>query len=154
MFNSIAAHYDFLNHFLSLNIDKLWRKKAIRSARLEKKGLNILDLACGTGDIYKMIFKQYPYQNIVGADFSLNMMKKAHKKIKNAQLVGSDIYKPSFKYKVFDRIITAFGFRNFPDKLQALKNMYDLLKDEGLLCILELSKPENKFFGFFLTTTL
>lgn len=150
MFNNISPHYDFLNHLLSLNIDRIWRKKAIKHLHLNNDTKIVLDVACGSGDMCRLIEKQYPTLKIFGLDFSPNMLKLAKKKVNHSRLVLADVYAAPFKYEMFDRIVIAFGFRNFSDKKKALLELYKLLKENGILCILELTNPEgNKLFSFF-----
>jgi demethylmenaquinone methyltransferase/2-methoxy-6-polyprenyl-1,4-benzoquinol methylase len=150
MFNNISSHYDLLNHLLSLNIDKYWRKKAIGHLHLNNNISTVLDLACGSGDVYKLLEKNHPMLKIFGIDFSINMLKIAKKKIKKARLVLADVYSAPFKKEIFDRIIVAFGFRNFADKKEALIELYNLLRQNGILCILELgSHDRNKLFSIF-----
>lgn len=150
MFNNISPHYDKLNRILSLNIDMYWRKKAINLLHLNKKVNTVLDLACGSGDVYKLLEDKYPALKIFGIDFSINMLKIAKNKLKKPRLVLADIYAAPFKEGIFDRIIVAFGFRNFPDKREALITLYHLLNQNGILCILELgSRDRNKLFSLF-----
>jgi demethylmenaquinone methyltransferase/2-methoxy-6-polyprenyl-1,4-benzoquinol methylase len=150
MFNNISPHYDFLNHLLSLNIDRIWRKKAIKYLKINNDSKIVLDVACGSGDMCRLLEKNHPSLKIFGIDFSHNMLKMARKKIKCSQLILADVYAAPFKDEIFDRIIIAFGFRNFPDKEKALSELYKLLKKNGILCILELSNPEgNRLFSFF-----
>jgi demethylmenaquinone methyltransferase/2-methoxy-6-polyprenyl-1,4-benzoquinol methylase len=150
MFDSISSHYDLLNHLLSLNIDKTWRRKAINCLNITDKSDTILDVACGSGDMSRLIERKCHRAKIIGMDFSLNMLKIAKKKINRTSLVLADVYSAPFKDGIFDKIIVAFGFRNFPDKKDALKKLYRLLNQNGVLCILELSIPEkNKLFSLF-----
>lgn len=147
MFDSISPWYDFLNHLLSLNIDRYWRYKAINLLSIDKNCKRILDLAMGTGDVYRILEKKYGHSKIFGLDFSFNMLKRAKQKIEAKNIVLADIYARPFKDESFDRIITAFGFRNFPDKPTALKTINGLLKRNGIFCILELAPPDkNKLF--------
>lgn len=150
MFDNISSHYDLLNHLLSLNIDRIWRRKAVKILNIGDKSDIILDLACGSGDMSRLIEKKFPRAKIIAMDFSFNMLKIAKKKISKTSLVSADIYAAPFKDGVFDKIVVAFGFRNFPDKQAALKQLYRLLNENGVLCILELSPPENnRLFSFF-----
>jgi demethylmenaquinone methyltransferase/2-methoxy-6-polyprenyl-1,4-benzoquinol methylase len=149
MFNRISRHYDLLNHLLSLNIDRYWRRRALKYLQITPKVHRILDLACGSGDVAKLLEEKYSTLKIFGLDFSINMLKIARKKLKRTKLILADIYNAPFKNRVFDRIIVAFGFRNFPDKGKALRELYNLLNENGILCILELgSRDRNRIFAF------
>lgn len=147
LFNRIAPHYDFLNHFLSLGIDKSWRRKAIR--RLSNiSDCEILDVATGTGDFAFEALKQGA-KKIVGIDISEEMLKLAIRK--NEQKYNSD--KVSFQMgssseiafpdESFDAVTVAFGVRNFAQARQSLHEIFRVLKPNGTLLILEFSMPEN-----------
>lgn len=151
LFNKIAPRYDFLNHFLSFGIDKIWRTKAIRLIPDISNCEKILDVACGTGDFSFEAIKQGA-KNVIGYDISEEMLKIAEQKAKkrdllnkiNFQLGNSSIF--PFENQTFDAVIIAFGVRNFENRNDELKEILRVLKNNGLLLILEFSMPENWFF--------
>ena len=166
MFNNIAPTYDKLNHILSLNIDKIWRKKAVK--RIVKKLKNseseklknnsqvlrfsdsqVLDVACGTADSTIALAKA-GVPRVTGVDISEGMLKVGVKKIEELKLNSTitlkveDCENLSFNDNTFDAAFIAFGIRNFEDKKKGLKELHRVLKPNGLLLILELSVPQNK----------
>lgn len=146
MFNNISRRYDLLNKVLSFSQDKRWRKKTIKLAELESHH-TVLDLATGTADIMAEIIKQDIVNDIIGADFSIDMLKHAKKKIKTHRFIASDAHYLPFKPNLFDRVFIAFGFRNMTDKERALSEIANILKDDGRLIILEFSEPTNRIFA-------
>ncbi|PVX52356.1 demethylmenaquinone methyltransferase [Balneicella halophila] len=150
MFDNIAPRYDFLNHFLSVGIDKLWRKKVCKIVAKGNPKV-IMDMASGTGDLAIGLSKLKP-ERIVGVDISENMLKIGEKKVEKKGLdnlisfrVGDaeNLEDPNDTY---DAITCAFGVRNFENIHKGLSEFHRVLKNEGRLVILELSMPENKFF--------
>lgn len=147
MFNDIAPHYDFLNHFLSGGTDKRWRRKAI-SLLKKYNPQNILDVATGTGDFALAALKLNP-KKITGIDTSEEMLKIAEKKILQKK-VQDKIFLASgrsenlfFPDKSFDAVIVAFGVRNFNNMELGIKEMYRVLNNKGVAVILEFSKPSQ-----------
>ena len=156
MFNSIAPTYDKLNHILSLNIDKIWRKKAVKricknlkvSESQNLKNSHVLDVACGTADSSIALAKAgVPF--VTGVDISEGMIKIGEEKIaalnlNNINLKVDDCENLSFEDNTFNSAFIAFGIRNFEDKKKGLNELRRVLKDNGHLLILELSVPQNK----------
>ncbi|MCG8409931.1 MAG: bifunctional demethylmenaquinone methyltransferase/2-methoxy-6-polyprenyl-1,4-benzoquinol methylase UbiE [Bacteroidales bacterium] len=147
MFNNIARRYDFLNHFLSLGIDKIWRKKAINSLKgIPPKPL-ILDIATGTGDLAVAALKYDP-QKIIGIDISEKMLEVGREKIEKKNLSHTiDLQKGDsenilFEENYFDAATVAFGVRNFENLGKGLKEINRVLKSKGKLVVLEFSKPQ------------
>ncbi|GAA0524618.1 bifunctional demethylmenaquinone methyltransferase/2-methoxy-6-polyprenyl-1,4-benzoquinol methylase UbiE [Chitinophaga japonensis] len=146
MFNDIAFRYDFLNHFMSLGIDVIWRKKALRMLRsLQPK--KMLDVATGTGDFAIMAQRMLEPESITGIDISEGMLAIGRKKIARLGLehkitlqVG-DSETISFPEQAFDAITVAFGVRNFENLEKGLSEMRRVLKPGGKLVILEFSNP-------------
>lgn len=145
MFNNIAHKYDFLNHFFSLGIDFLWRKKAIRLLK-KNNPKSILDLATGTGDFAIAARKLKPTR-IVGADISSGMVEIGKKKVKKKNLdhlitleIG-DSEDLRFEDNEFDALTVGFGVRNYGNLKQGLSEMLRVVKPGGNLAILEFSKP-------------
>ncbi|MCK5823137.1 MAG: bifunctional demethylmenaquinone methyltransferase/2-methoxy-6-polyprenyl-1,4-benzoquinol methylase UbiE [Bacteroidales bacterium] len=150
MFNNIAKSYDFLNHFLSLNIDKYWRRKTIKLLKQSIKNNNdsvILDIATGTGDLAVEASKINP-KKIIGIDISTKMLQIGQEKIKQKKLTGlielrqGDAEDLKFDDNYFDAITVAFGVRNFENLTKGLTEMYRALKPNGCALILEFSKPK------------
>lgn len=149
MFDGIAYRYDFLNHFLSLGIDNIWRKKALKNLSVFKNPY-ILDVASGTGDFAIAALKYNP-SKIIGIDLSVEMLRIGEQKLikrgldKIIQLQQGDSEKLVFENETFDAVTVAFGVRNFENLNQGLKEMGRVLKQGGKVIILEFSKPTNKF---------
>lgn len=146
MFNSIAPTYDTLNHRMSWNIDKSWRRKAVRQlAPFAPK--KILDVATGTGDFAIMLAQMLHPDSIVGIDISEGMMKVGRQKVEAAKLSGTvsfrkdDCMALTFADNTFDAVTSAFGIRNFPDLDRGLSEMCRVLKPGGHLCMVELASP-------------
>jgi len=157
MFDNIAPRYDFLNHFLSLGIDKLWRKKAIRILSGYKTDY-ILDVATGTGDFAVAAAKLKP-RKIIGFDLSEQMLSVGRDKVIRLELndliefIKGDSEDMPFTNGQFDAITVAFGVRNFENLENGLKEFYRVLKSEGVAVILEFSKPRyfpmKQFYLFY-----
>lgn len=146
MFDEIAPKYDFLNRLLSFRRDVYWRKNAIKLMEITSN-MKVLDLACGTGDMILELKKNIQDVEVVGGDFSKNMLFIARKKGIVEPLVGGDAHFLPFKNSSFHRIMIAFGFRNVVDKKLGLREFHRILKPGGRLCILEFSHPEGIIFS-------
>lgn len=157
MFDNIAPKYDFLNHFLSLGIDKLWRKKAIRILSTYKSDY-ILDVATGTGDFAVAASKLKP-RKIIGFDLSEQMLNVGREKAKRLGLAEviefrkGDSEAMPFQDEQFDAITVAFGVRNFENLENGLKEFHRVIKKDGVVIILEFSKPRyfpmKQFYLFY-----
>ena len=148
LFDRIAGDYDRLNHILSLNIDKSWRRKAVKEIADTAEPLNILDEACGTCDFTIEIAKAATKgSKITGIDLSEGMIKigreKCSKEGITAELQTGDCEAMPYESETFDRIGVAFGVRNFENLPKGLTEMHRVLKSGGKLVILELSIPSN-----------
>ncbi len=147
MFDSIASRYDFLNHTLSLGIDKGWRKKAIASIG-KNNPKQILDVATGTADLAIACLTLNP-DSIIGIDISQNMLNVGIKKINDQgyadkiKLMKGDSENLPFSNNTFDAITVAFGVRNFENLDKGLKEIARVLKPGGTLAVLEFSKPRT-----------
>lgn len=148
MFNNISGTYDFLNHFMSLGIDIIWRKKAIRELNSVKPRI-MLDVATGTGDFAFEAIKILQPEKIVGVDISEGMLEVARKKIhdRNLQHIFSvqvgDSEGLHFEDNTFDAITVAFGVRNYENLEKGLADMFRVLKPGGKIVILEFAKPRQ-----------
>lgn len=146
MFDNIAPTYDTLNHRLSWDIDRSWRKKAIKAlkARAPK---TILDIATGTGDFAILAAKMLKPQSLVGVDISEGMMNVGREKVAREGLdhiisfAKEDCLSLSFEDDTFDAVTAAFGIRNFQSLDLGLKEMCRVMKKGGMLSIVELTTP-------------
>lgn len=146
MFDNIAHSYDKLNHRLSWNIDKLWRRNALNKLK-PFKPQTMLDIATGTGDFAIQAAKMLNPTTLIGADISEGMMSVGRQKVKKIGLDDvisfrkEDCMHLSFADNSFDAVTAAFGIRNFPDLDRGLCEMQRVLKPGGHLCIVELTTP-------------
>ena len=161
MFGAIAPRYDFLNHLLSFQQDRIWRKRVIRLAmKTAKRPFRILDLCCGTGDL-ALGFSRHanPDDRIIGADFTESMLQIARTKDKlksNSTVVHwvcADGLRLPFADSTFDLITVAFGIRNFENLQTGLSEISRAIKPGGQAILLEFSRPSNRIFraiyGFY-----
>ena len=146
MFDNIAPSYDKLNHRLSWNIDKGWRRKAIRQLA-PFKPQTLLDIATGTGDFAILAAEMLHPQKLVGADISEGMMEIGRKKVREKGLQDiisfdkEDCLHLSYQDETFDAVTAAFGIRNFADLDSGLREMQRVLRKGGHLSIVELTSP-------------
>jgi len=147
MFNNIAKTYDFLNHFLSLGIDVIWRKKAINELKADQPR-HILDVATGTGDFAFEALSILRPEKITGVDISQGMLDIAKQKIAKRGLSDrfevklGDSEKLPFNDSTFDAITVAYGVRNFENLEKGMADMFRVLKPGGKAVVLEFSKPK------------
>lgn len=147
MFDNISAKYDFLNHTLSLGIDRGWRRKLLRLAS-KAKPKTILDVATGTGDLAIALADLKP-DRIIGVDISEGMLSYGHKKVEKKGLKGlitlqkGDSESLDFADNTFDAVTVAFGVRNFEHLEAGLAEMLRVTKPGGKIYILEFSQPEG-----------
>ena len=148
MFDNIAPTYDTLNHRLSWNIDKGWRRKAIMQlAPFSPK--QMLDIATGTGDFAILASQMLQPKTLIGADISEGMMEIGRQKVAKIGLNQTisfqkeDCLNLTFSSETFDAVTAAFGIRNFQDLDKGLSEMCRVLKKGGHLCIIELTTPVN-----------
>ena len=151
MFNDIAPSYDRLNHLMSLGIDNIWRKKALKEI-VDGTQQQILDVACGTGDSTIAIAKAMePGGRVTGIDISAGMMeplmrKAAHEGVHDRiKLLQADALQMPFEADSFHRVTCAFGIRNFEDRKKGLAEFLRVLKPGGKAVILELGIPDKPF---------
>jgi len=162
MFDNISPKYDFLNHFLSMGIDKGWRRKIIRMMRPHRPK-EILDVATGTGDLALLEARELQPDKVIGLDLSQGMLDVARKKMEkqglnNIEFIRGDAEHMPFDDNSFDAITVAFGVRNFENLEQGLREMRRVLRPGGHLYILEFSQPEKfpfkQLYGFYSRTLL
>lgn len=163
MFDNIAPTYDTLNHRLSWDIDKGWRKKAIKCL-LPYAPKKMLDIATGTGDFAILAAQMLHPEQLVGADISEGMMEIGRQKVKRMGLdkvisfEKQDCLHLGYEDETFDAVTAAFGIRNFQNLDQGLSEMCRVLKKGGHLCIVELTTPVSfpmkQFFRIYSGTVL
>jgi len=152
MFNHIAPRYDFLNHFLSLGIDRVWRRKVVKKLK-QNPPERMLDVACGTGDLAIATAKRIPDIKIDAVDIAAVMLERARVKIDrrnlgfNVHLNIGDAEDLQFPDGRFNAVTSAFGVRNFEDLEKGLSEMYRVLKKDGSIIILEFSQPRKGLFA-------
>ena len=155
MFDGIAPSYDKLNHVMSLNVDKLWRKHALKEI-VDGTPQQILDVACGTGDsTISIAAAAHSCSKVIGADISEGMMALVMEKAAKAgvhdriRLQVADGENLPYEEGAFHRVTCAFGIRNFEHKEKGLAEFLRVLKPGGKAVILELSVPQNKVIRWF-----
>lgn len=162
MFDNISHRYDFLNHFLSLGIDILWRKKAIKLLK-EDQPKQILDIATGTGDFAIEALALNP-DKVIGVDISEGMLAHGRKKMKRKgldhliEMQMGDSEKLLFEDNTFDAVIVSFGVRNFENLEKGLSDMFRVLKPNGKAVIVEFSRPRKfpmkQLYNFYFKSIL
>ena len=163
MFSRISPKYDFLNHFLSGNIDKRWRKLVTKKLKniLDDKNALVLDVACGTGDL-ALEMQKAAQAKVIGTDFCRPMLAIAKEKNAPENLtipyLEADGMNLSFAADTFDAVTIAFGLRNFSNWQDGLKELHRITKPGGKLVILEFSAPVvpgfRQAFQFYFTRIL
>lgn len=154
LFTQISPTYDRLNHLLSLNIDKSWRKKTIATIQKSNDEPFLgLDLCAGTFDLSLECRRQFPHSKIVAADFSFGMLKSGLPKIASTngaiRPLCADALSLPFADASFDVAFCAFGMRNLDDKSAGLAEIRRVLKPGGQLLVLEFFKPTSAVSTFF-----
>jgi len=158
MFDNISGKYDFLNHFLSFGIDKIWRNKTIKIVG-ENQPKYILDVATGTGDLAFVAQKKLDPKKIIGLDLSNGMLNVGRDKSKSRGLeqtiefVQGDSENLPFESDSFDAVMVSFGVRNFENLNDGLSEIFRVLKKGGNIVVLEFSKPSTfpvkQFYGLY-----
>jgi demethylmenaquinone methyltransferase/2-methoxy-6-polyprenyl-1,4-benzoquinol methylase len=152
MFADIAPRYDFLNHFLSLNRDRVWRRRTARALepRLARPGSRALDLCCGTADL-ALELARLSQGRVVGSDFVHGMLVLAQQKVRQVrtslELVEADALNLPFADDSFDVVTAAFGFRNLANYQRGLEEIQRVLKPGGEAGILEFALPPRGLFA-------
>jgi demethylmenaquinone methyltransferase/2-methoxy-6-polyprenyl-1,4-benzoquinol methylase len=164
MFGRIAGHYDLLNHLLSFNLDKRWRRRTVERVAyiLQRPNARALDLCCGTGDVLLSLEDEKRGAFVLGSDFCHPMLVEAQHKIAarklRSPLFEADALALPLASHSLDLITVAFGFRNLANYHHGLEELFRVLKPGGVLAILEFSQPVNPvfvaFYGFFSTRVL
>jgi len=148
MFDDIAPRYDFLNHLLSFGVDRSWRRKVVKVISETYRNPLILDVATGTCDLAIEAMKLDPV-HITGIDISPRMLDLGREKIRRKKLeqkidlVQAESEKIPFSDGSFDVAMVAFGVRNFRDRQKGLSEMNRVLAANGMIIVLEFSRPEH-----------
>ena len=161
MFLEIAPRYDLLNHLLSFELDRLWRRRAAKHLKsvFAQPGTRVLDLCCGTGDLAIEINRRY-HAAVVGVDFAHSMLVRAEEKSRGfdgpdlaqsrpIRFVEADALELPFREGTFDLVTTAFGFRNLANYEAGLREIKRVLKPGGTVAILEFAEPPEGLWGSF-----
>jgi demethylmenaquinone methyltransferase/2-methoxy-6-polyprenyl-1,4-benzoquinol methylase len=152
MFGRVAGRYDLLNHLLSFNLDRWWRRRTVRRVRevLARPDARVLDLCCGTGDLM-LALEAERGSRVFGSDFCHPMLVAAQRKIargrSRSELFEADALRLPVADGALDLITVAFGFRNLADYHGGLAEMYRVLRPRGVAAILEFSQPPNPLFA-------
>jgi demethylmenaquinone methyltransferase / 2-methoxy-6-polyprenyl-1,4-benzoquinol methylase len=146
MFGNIANRYDLLNHLLSANVDKRWRRivaTKVREKLSAPSDARVLDVACGTGDLSRTLF-EITGARVVGTDFCRPMLSIAAGKISSQiPLIEGDALRLPFRSGSFDAVTIAFGLRNLSSVEGGLAELCRVLKPGGWVAVLECSRPAN-----------
>lgn len=153
LFDRIAGTYDSLNHLLSVNIDRRWRRKTVRMMR---HAAHVLDVAIGTADLTIEMLRQGKTQRVTGIDLSEGMMEIGKEKVEKIKINGERLKEKvefiygnaqemPFENEVFDGVTCAFGCRNFQNLDEGLRDMYRVLRPGGQVTILEFSYPKRRY---------
>jgi len=159
IFTSVSNKYDIMNDLMSFGLHRFWKKQFIRACDIQS-AKNVLDVACGTGDISLKIMSNNPSINLTCLDPNREMIEICKQKLLNKgftqidfQIKGIEDYSP--KNKKYDLITVAFGFRNFTNHEKAIENIYNILLPGGKFMILDFKKPRNSVYSkLFKTYTL
>jgi len=159
MFDEIAPKYDFLNHFFTAGQDIRWRNKIIKYIKAQKYSSNtLLDIAAGTGDSTRSLLKLKP-QKLYALDISPKMLEFLKRKINNPSItiLNGKAEAIPLQDKIVDIALIAFGIRNFEDIDKSLQEIHRILKDNGILIILEMfstNGKQNPFFKFYFSKVI
>jgi demethylmenaquinone methyltransferase/2-methoxy-6-polyprenyl-1,4-benzoquinol methylase len=149
MFANIAPRYDLINHLLSVNIDKQWRRRVVQKlGALLPPEARVVDVGCGTGDLSIELFENTA-AHVTGVDFCGPMLKLAKEKAPQLQFIEGDALRLPFAEASFDGLTTGFALRNFADVDRGLRELLRVLKPNGYVAILEFSHPANPVFASF-----
>ena len=153
MFARVAGRYDLLNHLLSFNLDRYWRRQTVRRVRewLARRDARVLDICCGTGDLTLALAAAAGGQPVFGSDFCHPMLVEARRKTVSrgarCALFEADALQLPVASGSLDLITVAFGLRNFANYQDGLREMCRVLKPGGAAAILEFSQPPNRAFA-------
>jgi len=151
IFSTVTGKYDFLNHLLSLRRDIAWRRRCVEKMRFPMTR-RLLDVATGTGDLAIEAVRRHPGIEAVGLDFVREMLEVGRRKAEMKgygrciRLLEADALQMPFRDNAFDVVAVAFGIRNIPEKIHALKEMRRVVVPGGQVLVLEFTLPKTPFF--------
>ena len=155
MFDNIAPSYDRLNHIISFNLDRIWRRRVMRIVR-RAKATKIMDIATGTGDLAIALAKSIEPAHILGIDLSEEMLTVARRKVQKQGLESRITLEKGDAENLamvdsnsIDAATVAFGVRNFENLEQGLREIHRTLREGGTFVVLELSVPKNRLIRWF-----
>ncbi len=153
IFSTVAPYVDLLSSGFSLGFDHFWRRKAVALSGI-REGERVLDVCTGTGELASLLSRKVgPLGSVTGADFCEEMLARARKKAgrrqANLSYILSDAKQLPFPDNTFDAVTVAFGMRNIPDTLLALREIKRVLKPGGKFICLELTRPHARWFRSF-----
>jgi demethylmenaquinone methyltransferase / 2-methoxy-6-polyprenyl-1,4-benzoquinol methylase len=145
MFDRISGVYDFMNHAMTVGLDRRWRRLAAEA--VVRPGDKVLDACCGTGDL--ALADERAGGQVTGLDFSEGMIERAREKSKTVEWVIGDATALPFEDGSFDAVTVGFGIRNVPDLEAGLAELARVLRPGGRIACLEITRPEGWFKPFF-----
>jgi demethylmenaquinone methyltransferase / 2-methoxy-6-polyprenyl-1,4-benzoquinol methylase len=145
MFDRIAPVYDFMNHAMTMGLDRRWRR--LTAEAVVSPGDKVLDACCGTGDL--ALAARAGGGEVTGLDFSEEMLKRARRKSDEVEWIRGDLLRLPFANETFDAATVGFGVRNVEDLDRALRELRRVLKPGGRLAILEIVRPRGPLKIFF-----
>jgi demethylmenaquinone methyltransferase/2-methoxy-6-polyprenyl-1,4-benzoquinol methylase len=145
MFDRIAPVYDFMNHAMTMGLDRRWRR--LTAEAVVSPGDKVLDACCGTGDL--ALAARAEGGEVTGLDFSEEMLKRARRKSDEVEWIRGDLLRLPFESGTFDSVTVGFGVRNVEDLDRALRELRRVLKPGGRLAILEIVRPRGPLKVFF-----
>jgi demethylmenaquinone methyltransferase / 2-methoxy-6-polyprenyl-1,4-benzoquinol methylase len=148
MFTRIAARYDLMNRLMTGGQDIRWRKQVIRLARLDENA-SLLDLGTGTGDLAREALSAFPKARVVGADFTLEMMRVGRRN-DLLDFSTADALRLPFEDESFDAVVSGFLMRNVIDIRKALEEQFRILKSGGRIVILDTTRPKRNILSPFI----
>ena len=152
VFHSVAEEYDLMNDAMSFGMHRLWKKMLIELSELSE-GSMALDIASGTADIPRLINRKFKSVSMHVTDINASMLALGKERAINENFFHNCNFALAsgeslpYQDQTFDLVTVGFGLRNFTDKEKGLKEMKRVLKPDGVLLILEFSKPTNSFFS-------
>lgn len=158
MFDAIAPAYDFMNRAMTLGIDRWWRRVAVRRVARHLKGRSasaLLDVATGTGDFAIQLQRSVTGSHVTGIDLSQGMLDVARRKVQDRDLQSAITFEQGdclalpYGDAAFDAVTVAFGVRNFEHLDRGYSQMYRVMRSGGIICVLELSTPQNRLIRWF-----
>lgn len=148
MFTRIARRYDLMNRLMTGGQDVRWRKRVIELARLDDNA-SLLDLGTGTGDLAREALSAFPHARVIGADFTLEMMRVGQK-AGRLDFAAADALRLPFNDSTFDAVVSGFLMRNVIDLNEVLEEQYRVLKNGGRIVILDTTRPKKNILSPFI----